>query len=256
MNIDWSTINLNALEQCPVWDPHKGTYASDNMGQGCYMDPPGYPSYLLRSVWRNGNSPSKGAVIIIRGPNDDRVILTADERHDEMVPRLRKLWTPLPLDHERTRMWTRAVYKHLAHCYRDDASLVTDRGDNGMIIYPVPGYKLQHFHDDKRFSEEWRSAERAAVKAYNVDIRERSALVAIPDNHCAVRMIRQFYPEHVPDLQLIANPPTSHDGDWWETLAHQPTIEQCRPRNGIGATDHDTQWCQRCGRQPPKPRDW
>lgn len=251
-DIDWSTINLTALIKRPLWEPYKNTYAADQMGQGCYMDPPGYPSYFLRSVYHNGNSPGRGAVTIIRGPEGegDRVILTADEDHDKIAPRLRKLWAPLPLDHERTRLWVLSVYMHLKHCYRDDDGIVAGKGENGMIVWPVPSYKLRHFVDDKRFSEEWRTAERTAVEAYNTDIRERAALVATPANHSAVRRIREFYPEHTLDLALIANPPTSHAGQWWETTATQPSIADCHSRNGIGVKDHATQWCQWCGRDP------
>jgi hypothetical protein len=119
-----------------------------------------------------------------------------------------------------------------------------------MIIFPVPYYKLRSFQDDHRFSDEWRAAERTAVDAFNTDVQARFARVAIPDNHSAVRRIREFYPEHTPDLALI-NEGTAGDyeGDWWEAEVTRPSIANCRPRNGIGARDHAVDWCQWCGRK-------
>lgn len=218
---------------------------------GCYGDPPGYPSYFLRPVYNNGNTSNRSGIaeIVIREGGECWRILNVGESRQSLRTRMHALWLPLPTDHERVRMWIRATYRHLRGCYHDDVGIATDKRDNGMVIYPVPYYKLRVFHDDTRFSDAWREAELAAVKAYNADVEARSASVALPDNHCAVRLIRKFYPEHAPDAALIAGE-IEHEGDWWETEPCRPSIAECRPRNGIGADDHDVQWCQWCGRTP------
>lgn len=252
--MDWSTISLPLLRSRPSWkSPGHRWSVSDHPGQGCYGDPPGYPSYFLRGVYFNGNTSGRSgtADVVIRDENgDDRVLLSVGQHRESLTKLVRKLWVPLPYDHERVKLWIRATYRHLRHCYRDDEGLAADEHDGGMIVYPVPYYKLRAFHDDPRFSDAWRVTERAAVDAFNADVEARSARVAIPDNHSAVRAIRKFYPEHAPDLALIAGEGLGdHEGDWWETEAIRPAVADCRPRNGIGARDHLTQWCQWCGRQ-------
>jgi hypothetical protein len=203
-------------------------------------------------VYNNGNSPHRNgaAEIIIRESGADRVVLHVGAPEGTLARLVRRLWVPLPYGHERVRLWIRATYRHLNHCYRDDDGLVVGRQDNGLMIYPVPHYVLRTFRDDTRFSDAWRASERSAVAAFNADVEARAAKVAIPENHSAVRRIREFYPEHTPDLDLIEHAPTDLEGDWWESEATRPSIEQCNPRNGIGARDHNTQWCQWCGRQP------
>lgn len=252
--MDLSTIDLEKLHRLPIWESPGGKWSvSQSPGMGCYGDPPGYPSYFLRAVYFGGNtSHRKDApdVVIADETGAYRIVRRVDttELWDE---RLRSLWIPLPMEHERTQLWIRATYRHLKHCYRDDGHAVTERNDNGLLIYPLPYYRLRTFEDDPRFSDAWRNAERQAVEAHNADVTARAAQVAIPDNHAAVRVIRKFYPEHAPDLSLIADPGMELEGDWWETEAQRPSIDECRPRNGrnFGADDHATQWCQWCGRK-------
>lgn len=189
------------------------------------------------------------ADIVIREGGEDRILLKVGGSRETFARLMRELWVPLPADHERVRLWIRATYRHLRHCYRDDQRLATDERDNGMLIFPVPYYKLRTFQDDPRFSDAWRDAERAAVAAYNANASDLAAKVAISDNHCAVRRIREFYPDHMPEMDLIiTNGAGEHEGDWWETEVSRPSIAECHPRNGIGARDHAAQWCQWCGR--------
>jgi hypothetical protein len=255
--MDWTTINVGRLRRFSTWtSPGHGHNwsVSTHPGMGCFGDPPGYPSYFLRSVYRFGNAPrGRHPTVVIRHDGEDRVIMRADESHDCLADRLRSLWVPPPADHERVRLWIRARYRDFRHCYRDDAGIVSNRDDRGMVIFPVPTYKLRTFHDDARFSDAWRRAEIAAIAAYNADVTARTASVATPDNHCAVRAIREFYPEHAPDPALISDTLPLElplEGDWWTTAATRPSVAECRPRNGIGAQDHTCQWCQWCGRDP------
>jgi len=259
--MDWSTIDLGVLHSLPTWYPGGGTLrVSEHPGSGCFGDPPGYPSYFVRHVYTaNGDTPHRAsAPELVIAEGEDAYVLAYVRDYmtgrTALLRRLRRLWAPLPYEHERVQLWIRSVYRHQRNCYRDDAGAVTEPNDGGTLIFPVPYYKLRSFVDDARFSEEWRAAERTAIAAYNDDVRARARAIAIPDNHSAVRQIRAYYPEHMPDLQLISNPGDQLEGDWWQTEAERPTIEACTPRSGsrFGAADHSTQWCQWCGRNPGK----
>jgi len=252
--MDFSTINLDALRSLPTYVVPDSYSVQHEPGNGCAGDPPGFPSYFTRSVYtKHGNNPRKGAELVIRHEGTLYVIERAewtrgDTWEQRMARRnelLLRLWKPLPYEHARVQCWIRETYRHHAHCYRDDAGLVADKHDNGMIIAPTPSYKLRAFCDDARFSDEWRAKERAAVEAFNADLRARTAQVAVPANHGAYRIVSRYYPEHRPDLALIANPPEEVGGMWWESEAAQPAPEACHPRwgrhpqAGVG-------WCQWC----------
>lgn len=251
--MDFSTLNLDTLHKFHAWEC-SGRWSVGGPGSGCFLDPPGYPSYFLRSVYLNGNTSHRTDApeyVIADDAGVFRIVRRVRETAEWRDPFLRRLWVALPLDHVRVQMWIRDCYRHFKHCYNDDRGRATDKNDNGCLIFPVPYYKLRQFHDDHRFSDEWRTAEKAAIEAHNADVIARAAEVAIPENHSATRLIQKFYPDHQPDLTLIANPPDRDgDGDWWQTECARPSIDSCQPRNGIGARDHATQWCQWCGRNP------
>jgi hypothetical protein len=242
------TINRERLERLPV-AKLAPTYRADRLseaGCGCSGDPPGYPSYYLRNVWtQHGNHPRTGSsptMLIF-----DRVVERANTPYNEdrKARLLRSLWAPLPIDHPRTRAWIHDQYRHLQHCYIDDRYPVrhTDR----TLIYPVPYYKLRSFSDDPRFSEEWRRKERAAVAQANLEIEEDARRVATPENHAAVRRIRQYYPDYQPEPNLIVTPPPTVE-TWWERLDERPTPENC-PGDPHLRQEHPVNgsWCQVCG---------
>lgn len=253
--MDFSTLNLDVLHSLPSWECPGGKWSvARNAGAGCYGDPPGYPSYFLRAVYRNGNTSNRDSdpVYVIE---DDAgvyrlVLRVRDTGKSQWHDVLRRLWNPLALNHERSRLWIRHSYRRLRHCYRDDAGSATDPADKGKMIFPVPFYKLRSFVDDPRFSDAWRTAEQATIAAYNEDVIARATKVARPENHCAVRAIQEFYPDYQPELELIESPDDHLMGYWWETEAHRPSVADCKPRNGIGAQNHAEQWCQWCGRKP------
>lgn len=245
-HMDHSTLDLDLLRSLPVHVSFPRWRVQDSPGNGCAGDPPGYPTYFTRCVYTpNGNTPNRGAAMVIRYDGVDYVIRDASDwdAGNALLPRL---WKPLPYDHERVQAWVRETYQHHANCYVDDARAVTTKADGGIFVFPVPAYKLRRFVDDLRFSDAWRTAEQAAIAAYNADVVARATAVATPANHSAHRIVARYYPEAAPRLDLIANPPARIDGLWWETEATRPTPETCRPRSP-GPHPVNGSWCQWCG---------
>lgn len=254
-----ATLNRAALHKLPAYKVPP-TYRVDgerNEGSGCAGDPPGFPSYYLRSVWTQyGNHPGfrNYPQEVIKSPWDGslRVVLRTwgGPREQDRDAILRRLWAPLPLDHERTRAWIVSTYRHFRHCYQDPAHPEKSWHDR-TLIYPVPGYKLATFRDDPRFSDDWRAKEQAAIDQKNREIIRAAQAVAVdPLNHQAVILIRRYYPDYEPEPELIANPPEG-SGSWWERLARRPEPEECpgyhdmrHPVNGA--------WCQVCGWKAPE----
>jgi len=259
--MDFSTIDIEALKRFPTFrlpgamsddavSVHIGKVhwsLQQHPGNGCSGDPPGYPTYFTRTVYKNGDYPHSGPTLVITYEGKHYVIATWDDSDNDVVQeRLHALWKPLPFDHERVQRWVRDTYRHHRDCYHDEHRIVAD-DISGVVIYPVPSYKLKHFVDDTRFSDEWRDKAMEEVEAYNDDIETRTKKIATPENHQAHYLIRRFYPEARPRHDLIAKPPTM-EGQWWETEAKQPAPNDCKPRNGIGALEHVGEgWCQWCG---------
>jgi hypothetical protein len=253
MDIDTTTINRAKLESLPLAVIPRTYQQQSGMGNGCAGDPPGFPSYFTRHVYtEHGNSPSnpKSIDMTILG----RVLARVRDNPESLTRRLRALWSPLPLDHPRTVAWIRDRYRHLARCYS-----VPDRLEYGRPKTLCAGsfgdFAHKTFDDDPRFSDDWRAKERAAVDAYNRDVDAEWARIAVPGNHCAVRAIREFYPDYAPDLELIAHPPTEVEGDWWAVYASRPSPEDCPGmlarwgRVGGHTVTHplNGNWCQVCG---------
>lgn len=250
----WSipTIDLHKLKMLPAVKLPPTYRLQEDMGNGCSLDPPGYPTYFTRAVYTaHGNGPNKGCQMIIKDDQGlNRCVESTDdwegkknwdEYHDAVMERLRKLWKPLPLDHPRTRAWIKAVYAHLNKCYHDESI----SGNDKTLIFPVPDYRLKSFIDDARFSEEWRQKERISIEQANKEITEHAKSVATPGNHKAVRMIRRFYTGYQPELDLIEHPQKS-EGNWWERMDERPSTENCPGQYG---TKHPVNgsWCQMCG---------
>ncbi len=251
--MDFSTLNLDRLRKLPTCKLPPTYRLQEHSGNGGMGDPPGFPSYFTRSVYTShGNTPHRGPNTVILFEKKLYVVELAewkpgetwDTRHARYNERLRSLWAPLPIDHVRTRCWIESAYRHNHSCYIDDSK---PAGNNDrLLVYPVPSYKLEHFRDDPRFSDEWRASEKAIVALKNREIEAYAASIAIPENHSAYRRVHEFYPDHTPDLALIANPSKHHPGQWWETEAEQPTPETCKPRS-LGPHPINHTWCQWCG---------
>lgn len=264
MTYDYSTINLDALRKLPRVTLAQTYRLQDTLGGGCAGDPPGYPSYFTQHVYTQyGNSPGRGSTEVVKDPETGALyeVMNARDQFEVRRSRLRALYVPLPLpiEHLRTQAWIRATFQHLRHCYLDVER--PEYGRPGTLIYPVPDYKLQTFTDDVRWSDEYRTAKRAEVAAFNRQERERAAGLATLDNHQAVCRIREVYPEFAvgaePLLATVVEEAWTRGegpGDWWQREAAQPTVEACEYRNrpnawGSDARKHRTEgWCQYCGR--------
>ena len=283
--IDYSTIDLAELKKLPACElPHTYHLQERPGGNGCFLDPPGFPSYFTRSVYtRHGNNPRKGpeevisvseqvvegadgAFRVTRSDKDWRREDTWDTVQARYQGRLRRLYRPLPFEHPRVQAWVAHLFQYFNHCYTDDAGKVAppEYGRPGLLVYPLPYYKLRHFTDDPRFSGEWRAKEMAAVEQANADLEWAAREVAVFDNHRAVRHVREVYPDFGPDysctvepsvfgdrartwtaMTLIASPPERTASNWWERDAERPTPETCRPHGVL--KEHNRPWCQFCG---------
>ena len=241
LQIDTMTIDAALVRKLKEYTLPPTYKLSDSPGNGCAGDPPGFPSYYTYSVYtQHGNNPRNGPyqVLVL----DDKLYRVPDDC-DARGKSLRRLWKPLPLDHERTRLWILSKYSHFKDCYYDPS--ITS-GDS-LVVFPVPSYKLKAFHDDPRWNDEYRAACIAEVNAFNKQVIDQTTAVATPENHAAVQRIQNYYPEYKPEIDLIEHPPTQVP-QWWETLRKAPTHKGCaasqrwghkHPMNGT--------WCQWCG---------
>jgi hypothetical protein len=202
---DTSTLNRERLTARPVyaktWNELQPEY-----GVSCFGNPPGYPSYFRQSV--HGRDKSCVASVIVLDGVWYRID-ASDWNSDTAAAILRSLWSPLPLDHPRTRLWIRDTYRQVHRCYGD---------------VRIPKHRPGHLV----FSE----------------LGELE--LATPENHLAVQSIRKFYPEYEPELELILHPPTRIEGLWWELLAEAPAPEECVDGHGWRHPINKT-WCQWCG---------
>ncbi|KKM66771.1 hypothetical protein LCGC14_1477790, partial [marine sediment metagenome] len=162
-----------------------------------------------------------------------------------------RIYRPLPIDHPRVQSWIANTCRHSAHCYRDEGR--PEYGRPGMLIFPVPHYKLKSFSDDDRWSNEYRKAARALANAFNQQETARAEGIAVLENHQAVLRIRKVYPDWAPettaDGRAPLTPNVGEDGpsNWWERDAVRPSAEECTPDRWYGK--HRTDYCQYCGRR-------
>ena len=261
MNPDFSTINIAALKRLKAYELPPSYHLQDEPGNGCFGDAPGYPTYFTRNVYTgHGNCPPyrEGRVTQVIS-FEGKLYVTqwhgqTDEAHQKL---LRKLWKPLPVDHLRTKLWMTSLYRHMAHCYQDVER--PEYGRPGTLIFPIPAYKVAVAKDIKvsasATDEEIAAARRAQqaevdrINAVNEAEQIRAKRVATPENHNAVRSIREFYPDHQPDLGQIAKP-GPEQGEWWTIATERPTAANCP--GPYRQHPHNENGCQFCGRYPKK----
>jgi len=202
------------------------SYHLGGPGCGCFLEPPGHPSYFVRPVYTQyGNHPSKGPGYFIDGKGTDSWEEVAKLYGTTKYPKL-------PLDHPRTRAWIKCLYGHFQHCYQPSWAPL-EFGKPGTIIYPV---------------QDWDEKSVAAVKEHGAPK---------PEEHSAVLSIRKHYPDYQPEPDLIAGPSSygkMGEGHWWETDAEKPTPETCKPRGEGSLSRHpiNGSWCQWCGWVAPE----
>ena len=145
MKLDYSTFDLEVLRKRPTYTLPPSYHLQEGCGNGCYLDPPGFPTYFTRSVYtRHGYSPQKGPEQVIAHEGALYVTQVADwrpgdtweTRSAEYDALMRRLWKPLAIDHPRVVAWVRGCYMHFAHCYETaDGS----KKAGGVIVAPSPG---------------------------------------------------------------------------------------------------------------------
>lgn len=239
---DYSTLNLDLLSTYTRYSNFGGNTA----GSGCAGDPPGYPSYFLRSSDYYCKS-----IYTIGTPELGERLLPVDD-YKTLEPLLRQLWVPLGFYHDRTTLWMFHTYKHHQHCYNG-------YGDD-MVIYPVPYWRLisagafDRYKDDVKITEAVKTVERLRVKKEATRIKAEAAALATPENHNAVRFIRKFYPEHLPNIGWINKSWKDElPMQWWETEAKQPSEENCaRSQRWGNKHPFGRTHCQWCGRSYPE----
>jgi len=253
-NADWSTINLVELRKLPAYHLPPTYYLQKGSGNGGLGDPPGFPTYFTQSVYTGyGNTPPRGYSLVIRYGATTSGITPArwegdwETHKSKQEALMRRLWIPLPLNHPRTVAWIQATFAHHQHCYQD--SRLAGNWTDKSIIFPVPAWQLKTFADDKRFSDEWRTKERAAIKQANAEIRAQAKAAATPDNHEGTILVRKYYPDFQPTKRLMINDFPA-PGNWWETMAECPTPETCPGQYGHPHPVNE-KWCQMCGWSSP-----
>jgi hypothetical protein len=252
-NPDWSTINLSKLHAKRIYKLPATYRLQDDPGNGCSGDPPGYPSYFTRSVYtQHGNSPASAPEYVILHAGRIYEAIPRRTHYEKWGEILHALWLPLPVDHPRTVAWMQSTYSHHRHCYRDLDQVIkpSESGGPATIIYPLQrfwfaSYGFREFKDDPRFSDEWRSKEKAAIEQHNAELMPKYLAVCVPENHSAVNIIRRYYPDHAPRLDWIETAPPA-PGNWWETATEPPAPEDCPGQYSMKHPVNGS-WCQWCG---------
>ena len=266
-SIDTSTLNLKKVKSLPKYANTKG-YKLGSYGSGCYLDAPGFPSYMIQALYtRNGNTPDGAPEQVLEL---DGVLYVVEPAHgvtqESHEKPLHRLYKPLPIDHIRVQMWMANVYRYFHNCYRDKEA------QDKMMVFPLPNYKLETptpFSIKPGAPEAELSkiqakidAELARCKAVNEARLLHAEQVAIPENHLAVITIRKFYPDYEPNLNWIDCPlKSTGQEDWWETSAQRPEAEECMHRNALDSGSFSATWvhpkapgkhCLWCGRTNPE----
>ena len=216
---DYSTLNMAVLEALPNFVG--AGRISDQMGQGCFLDAPGFPSYFLRAVYNSrGDVPDSYPQAVIALPNGMQKIVqpsvnntwregdtwdTVTARHAAV---LRSLWSPLPLDHPRVQAWIDYLYGYFRNCYIDRAK--GSRKVQDLLKYRPDDYTVE--------------------------------------DHAATALVRDFYPDFEPTEENIERGCYGRpNGTWWEILAEKPTPENCPGDENMGRHPMNGKWCQVCG---------
>lgn len=242
--IDYSTLDQTALAKLEKYVARPTWHVDKHLGSGCYGDPPGFPSYFLQSVYTQyGNPPRTRGGMAPQELICGRVVFRENSAWNGKEARLRRLYKPLPEEHARVQAWEQAKYAHHARCYFHPTEMEGDR--RKVVIWGLGDFTVKTFKDDPRFSDEWRQAEKASIEAHNSEIKRLWDEIAVPDNHSAVVLIREWYPEHTARLDWILDPP-ANPGNWWERWAERPTPMECPGDVSVGLK-HTAKWCQFCG---------
>jgi len=240
--MDFSTINVEKLKTLPTYKESERHHLQVGSGNGCFGDPPGYPTYFTRNVYNSEGDPLPlGKPQMVITCENNHYVVDINGEWEKLLP---LLWKPLPLNHNRTRLWIMDTYRHHNSCYNGFGEY--------LILFPVPKWCLKSYTHDSRWNEEYAAARKKEVDAHNANVLARNAILATSENHNAVRVIRKFYPEYMPEPELIELAP-ANVGMWWTTEAEQPSEADCAIVQRWGNKHpYGNSWCQFCGRYYPK----
>lgn len=222
---DFSTLNLAELRKLKVYKLPDSYHLQQHPGGGCFLDPPGFPTYFTRAVYtKHGNSPPHNrvqTVISFEGvdyalPDYYRPGETWEQQRARWDALLARLYTRLPFEHPRVQAWVSVLSGYFRDCYEDPCKPEAIRSNVAELIITKAG--------------------------------------GPPEQHRAVILARELYPE----VTVEALEPwikagrhgESGPGDWWERHAERPSAEDCPGLVWMQSnTGHRAEgWCQFCGR--------
>ena len=245
MKLDTTTIDTEELaRRCKVYNlPPTYRLQAAPGGNGCFLDPPGYPTYFTRCVYtRHGNSPTRGPDMLLFGRALPEYTVGGETRKALW----RAIYRPLPIDHPRVVEWMGNLFRHLADCYRIPKKLGRHAGDTTMV-WPLPYYELETFADDLQFSDEWRTRGRAEVEVRNKARTEQLRPYSGVGHHLAVIAIREVYPDFSDEAaEAMIAAKSKLLSNWWGRHDVPPLPGQCPGDRGVGLT-HKDEHCQFCG---------
>lgn len=179
---DYSTIDLDLLRQLPVFRLRAGMQLQEEPGNGCALDPPGYPTYFTRSVYNSrGNSLRNGPYTVISDPEDDKKHYVVDNC------KLRDLWVPVSIESVRFSYWKVACYKHWHNCFYNESA--TDRNDRCLVAKSEP--KL-HYTSRNTGQKTLNQNYRHDAEAYDQWMQKYGSIFTL-ENAYATRYIQGFY---------------------------------------------------------------
>ena len=267
---DISNIRLDRLQKLPQLASGSVSY---QMGSGCFLEPPGHPSYFMRSVGRDCNAyviQVGDVAFVVDGElytngklrEVDWAKYGAPKTREE---RLNWLYSPLPIDHPRVRAWIQQLYQHQGNCYVPVEPVDRFKSDD-IVIFPTQNFTsmglfvaeppwgtrsqlpffFEHVSKESRnkllaLEVELVAEANATVAAKRAAFEAKQAKLCTPDRHLAVRSVRKFYPDYQPELDLITTRTSERIGDWWTILAEKPV--PCP----LAHEPHMRFTCQYCG---------
>lgn len=246
IGMDVSTINRADLERYVVLGELPNGWRLGPYGMGCFMDPPGYPTYFLQPVYdRSGNEPTPrdSPSIMLLGHVLERV---GDPQLTSLATLA--LWSRLPVDHPRVLAWIESVYQYFQGGYADE--------DGKTKFWFEYRSRMRKFEDHPGFRDDYRAQEQAKIDEFNKSIERAWTLIKVPARSAAVRFVQKYYPEHEPRLDLLDRRWLHTPPDWWTVLSECPPPEKCPGeirhqdqghwRHPVGGS-----WCQVCGWRKP-----
>ena len=247
---DYSTLSLEGLKPHKLNSNHR---FSDGMGSGCFMDPPGLPSYFIRDVYTARGDDT--GFTALQGPDgcvtmfvdgDDDWSRGWNGVHAVRQAKLRKAWRPLPLDHIRVKLWIRKVYGYFKGMYL--------RPDGAEEVSKLLAHKFVPAFTEPEPSEDASPEEMGAWREAKAESDDWPV-----DRYRPVTYIQKFYPEFEHSRWWLDHPGYGLGmgvGDWWERYSRPPKPEECPGHLGSRHPTDRPCPCQFCGAQNRADEGW